>query len=451
MTFPNDFVWAAASASFQIEGASTKDGKGPSVWDTFCRQPGNVYCGNTGDIACDHYNRFEEDCRIMKDIGLKAYRLSVSWPRVLPEGTGKVNEKGLAFYDRLIDKLLEYGIEPWVTLFHWDYPQSLFDKGGWLSPQSPDWFAEYTKVVVDRLSNRVSRWIPQNEPQCFIDLGHRTGYHAPGLKLDMPQLLAAAHNSLLAHGKAVQTIRANAKLKPSIGTALVALPAIPYSEDYINIETARCGMFSVLENDSLMNNSWFADPVFWGRYPEDGLKKFAKQMPKFGDEDMKTIFQPLDFIGLNIYRGWKVKPSLTKIAKVIPQAEGAPLTTMEWEVTPEAIYWGPKFFYERYKLPIVITENGMANCDWLHLDGMVHDPQRIDFLTKYLKQYKRAIYEGIPCKGYFHWCLTDNFEWAHGYSKRFGLVHIDYLTQKRTLKDSAYWYKDVIVSNGANL
>ncbi|MEN6385427.1 MAG: GH1 family beta-glucosidase [Phycisphaerales bacterium] len=450
MTFPNDFVWGAASASFQIEGASSEDGKGLSVWDTFCKQPGKVYCNNTGDTTCDHYHRFEEDCKIMKDIGLKAYRLSISWPRVMPDGIGKVNEKGLAFYDRLIDCLLQNGIEPWVTLFHWDYPQSLFEKDGWLNPQSSDWFAEYTKVVVERLSNRVTHWMPQNEPQCFIDLGHRTGYHAPGLKLEMPGVLAAAHNSLLAHGKSVQVIRANAKQKPIIGTALVALPAIPINEKFLSVEVCRRGMFAVFDR-SLMNNSWFAEPVLLGKYPGDGVKKFEKDMPKINDEDMKIICQPLDFIGLNIYRGWKVRPSLKTGAEIVPQNDGTALTTMDWEVTPEALYWGPKFFYERYKLPIVITENGMANCDWIYCDGKIHDPQRIDFLTKYLRQYKRAIDEGVPCKGYFQWSLTDNFEWAHGYSKRFGLVYVDYQTQQRTLKDSALWYKDVIASNGENL
>lgn len=450
MTFANDFVWGAAAASYQVEGAYKTDGRGLSVWDTFCRKPGKVYSGNTGDVACDHYHTFEEDCGLMSDLGLKAYRLSISWPRVLPDGAGKINEKGLEFYDRLIDCLLRHKIEPWVTLFHWDYPQALFDKGGWLNRQSSDWFAEYTKIIVDRLSNRVTHWMPLNEPQCFIDLGHRTGEHAPGLKLQLPEVLTAAHNCLLAHGKSVQVIRANAKIKPTIGTALVALVPIPEKENLTNIELARKGTFSVYDN-STMNNPWFADPMLLGQYPKDGLKRFEKEMPKFDDADMKTIAQPLDFVGLNIYRGWKVRPSLKTGVEVVPQTPGYPLTSMDWEVTPEALYWGPRFFYERYKLPIVITENGMANCDWIHLDGKVHDPQRTDFVSRYLKQYNRAMNEGVPCKGYFYWSILDNFEWAYGYSKRFGLVHVDYPTQKRTLKDSALWYKDVIKSNGANL
>lgn len=450
MTFPKDFTWGAAAASYQIEGAMQEDGKGLSVWDTFCKEAGKIYSGNSGDVSCDHYHRFEEDVKIMAELGLKAYRLSISWPRVLPEGIGKVNEKGLEFYDKLIDCLLKHKIEPWGTLFHWDYPQKLFDKGGWLNRQSSDWFVEYTKIIVDRLSNRVSKWIPLNEPQCFIDLGHRTGYHAPGLKLEWPDLLTAAHNCLLAHGKAVQVIRANAKSKPSIGTALVALVAIPDSENFINVEVARRGTFSVYDK-TLMNNPWFSDPMLLGKYPKDGFKKFESDMPKFDDADMKIISQPLDFIGLNIYRGWKVRPSLKTGAEIVPAIDGAPLTTMDWEVTPDALYWGPKFFYERYKLPIVITENGMANCDWVHSDGKIHDPQRIDFVGKYLKEYKRANDEGVPCKGYFYWSIMDNFEWAHGYSKRFGLVYVDYPSQKRTLKDSAYWYKDVIASNGTML
>ena len=450
MTFANDFVWGAAAASYQVEGAYQEDGKGLSVWDTFCREAGKVYSGNTGDVACDHYHRFEEDVKIMAELGIKAYRLSISWPRVMPDGIGKVNEKGLEFYDRLIDCLLKHKIEPWVTLFHWDYPQALFDKGGWLNRQSSDWFAEYTKVIVERLSNRVTKWIPINEPQCFIDLGHRTGYHAPGLKLEWPDLLTAAHNCLLAHGKAVQVIRANAKSKPSIGTALVALVGIPDSDNFISVEVARRGTFSVFEK-SLMNNPWFSDPIFFGKYPKDGLKKFENEMPKFDDADMKIISQPLDFLGLNIYRGWKVRLSMKTGAEIVPAVDGAPLTAMDWEVTPDALYWGPRFFYERYKLPIVITENGMANCDWVHSDGKVHDPQRIDFVGKYLKEYKRASDEGVPCKGYFYWSIMDNFEWAHGYSKRFGLVYVDYPSQKRTLKDSTEWYKEIIATNGENV
>jgi beta-glucosidase len=448
--FPKDFVWGAAAASCQIEGAAETDGKGLSVWDVMCRQKGKIYSDNTADIACDHYNRYEEDCRLMAQIGLKAYRLSISWPRVLPDGIGKVNQKGLEFYDRLIDKLLENKIEPWVTLFHWDYPQQLFDRGGWLNPDSSDWFAQYTQVIVDKLSDRVSKWITLNEPQCFIEFGHRTGFHAPGLKLDMPDILLAAHNCLLAHGKAVRIIRTSAKTKPGIGIALIGLTGLPVSDGFINTQVAKRATFSVFEN-ALMNNTWYSEPIMFGKYPSDGLKRFEKDLPQFKSEDMKTIAQPLDFLGLNIYKGWTVKLSLTKGAELVPAFDGAALTTMDWEVTPESLYWGPKFFYERYKLPIVITENGMSNCDWVHEDGKVHDPQRIDFLSRYLKQYKRAIDEGIPCKGYFLWSIMDNFEWTHGYSKRFGIVYVDFPSRKRTLKDSAYWYKDVIASNGANL
>ncbi|MGA2914747.1 MAG: GH1 family beta-glucosidase [Sedimentisphaerales bacterium] len=448
--FPKDFVWGTAAASYQIEGAAREDGRGLSVWDTFCKQPGKIFSNNTGDKACDHYHKYEEDCRLMAQIGIKAYRLSISWPRVLPDGIGKVNNKGLDFYDRLIDKLLEYKIQPWVTLFHWDYPQSLFDRGGWLNPTSSDWFAEYTQVIVDKLSNRVGKWITLNEPQCFIDFGHRTGYHAPGLKLDWPDILTAAHNCLLAHGKAVQTIRSNAKTKPYIGTAFVGLVAIPLNETFTDIKVCSKLTFSVFEK-SLMNNAWFCDPIMLGQYPADGIKLFGKDMPKFKDEDLKTIAQPLDFFGLNIYRGWTAKASILKGAELIQYPDGHPLTSMDWEVTPAALYWGPKFFYERYKLPIIITENGMANCDWVHLDGKVHDPQRIDFLSRYLSQLKRAINEGIICRGYFLWTIMDNFEWAYGYGKRFGIIYTDYSSQQRTLKDSAYWYKDIIVSNGKNL
>jgi len=447
MDFPKNFVWGAATASYQIEGGAYEDGKGLSVWDIMCQQPDKIWEGNTGDVSCDHYHRYKEDARLMGQIGLKAYRLSVSWPRVIPEGVGKINAKGIEFYDRLVDALLKNGVQPWVTLFHWDYPYALYRRGGWLNPESSDWFAEYTKVIVDRLSDRVSHWMTLNEPQVFIDAGHRTGRHAPGLQLGIPDLLVAAHNSLLAHGKAVQVIRARAKTKPVIGAAPVGVTIIPATDSPQDIEAARRRMFSVLTKDC-MNNTWFTDPMVLGKYPEDGLKLFGSEMPAIPDGDMKTICQPLDFYGANIYQGQVVRATGDGGAERVKGPDGPALTTMEWRITPEALYWGPRFFFERYKLPIVITENGMANCDWIHSDGKVHDPQRIDFLSRYLREFKRAINDGVSAKGYFVWSIMDNFEWVQGYKQRFGIIYVDYATGKRTLKDSAYWYKDVIASNG---
>mgnify|MGYP005833428425 CR=1 FL=1 len=447
MGFPKNFTWGAATASYQIEGAWNEDGKGLSVWDVLSYKPGFVREGNTGDVACDHYHRYKEDVGIMKEIGLQAYRFSISWPRVLPEGIGKINEKGLDFYDRLVDELLSKGITPYITLFHWDYPYELYKKGGWLNPDSSDWFAEYTKVVIDRLSDRVTHWITQNEPQCYIILGHDRGIHAPGLKLPLADTLQAAHNSHLAHGKAVQVIRKHAKKESIIGFAPVGAIAVPESSSEADINAARNAMFSYYTPELWSNGIWM-DPVFLGKYPEDALKVFEEHMPRITQEDMKTIFQPIDFFGVNIYNGKTVKMGSDGKPEDVKKDEGYARTAIGWPVTPEALYWGPRFFYERYKKPVVITENGLSNTDWVSVDGAVHDPQRIDFLTRYIREFRRASEDGADTMGYFCWSLMDNFEWAEGYFDRFGLVHVDYKTQKRTLKDSAYWYKKVIESNG---
>lgn len=450
MSFPKGFVWGAASASYQVEGAAYEDGKGLSVWDMMCRRPGKIWEGNAGDAACDHYHRYQEDVSLMAQIGLMAYRFSVSWPRVLPEGTGEVNEAGLGFYDRLVDTLLENGVEPWVTLFHWDYPYALYRRGGWLNRDSADWFADYAAVIIDRLSDRVSHWMTQNEAQCFVGLGHQTGEHAPGLELGFRDVLLAAHHSLLAHGKAVQAIRVRAKVRPVIGAAPVGVIYVPATERPEDVDSARSATFSVTQKD-VWNNTWFADPMVLGAYPEDGVTLFQGEMPEIRDGDMETIRQPLDFYGVNAYYSQTVRAAAGGRWEAVPGPEGPPLTTMGWRVTPEALYWGPRFLYERYGLPIVVTENGMGNCDWIHLDGRVHDPQRIDFLTRYLRAFMRAMDDGVDARGYFVWSVMDNFEWAFGYQQRFGIIFIDYATQRRVLKDSARWYKEVIASNGAVL
>jgi beta-glucosidase len=450
MGFPQGFVWGAAAASYQIEGGAHEDGKGLSIWDVMCRQPGKVWEGNTGDVASDHYHRYREDTRLMGDMGLKAYRLSVSWPRVLPEGVGTVNQKGLDFYDRLVDALLENGVQPWVTLFHWDYPYALYRRGGWLNNDSSDWFAEYTGVVVDKLSDRVAHWMPLNEPQVFIGIGHQAGLHAPGLQVGFSDVLWAAHNALLAHGKSVQAIRARAKTKPSVGAVLVGVTRMPATDSAEDVEAARARMFSVWRKDC-WNNTWFADPMVFGRYPEDGLRAFESEMPRVAENDMETICQPLDFYGANIYTGQTTRSTGDGGTESVSGADGPALTTMEWRVTPSCLYWGPRFLYERYRLPIVVTENGMANCDWVHRDGKVHDPQRVDYLARYLAELERAIDDGVEVNGYFLWSVMDNFEWAYGYKQRFGIIYVDYATGERTLKDSAYWYGEVIACNGAIL
>ena len=452
MSFKKDFVWGAAAASYQIEGAWDEDGKGLSVWDMVTRQKGRIWEDNTGNVACDHYHRYKEDVQLMADVGLHAYRLSVSWPRVMPQGTGSVNEAGLGFYDRLVDELLAKGIQPWVTLFHWDYPYDLFLRGGWLNPDSPKWFADYTAVVVDRLSDRVSHWITLNEPQCFIGLGHLGGghQHAPSLQLGMHEVLIAAHNCLLAHGLGAQTIRARARKPASIGWAPVGQAYFPVTNSPADIEAARTATLDVYGNNC-WNNTWFGDPVVHGRYPEAGLKAYGEAVPKFKPSDMDIIKQPIDFYGVNIYSGTPVKAGDDGKPVVLPFPAGHPHTHFVWKRAPEALYWGPKLLAEHYKLPIVVTENGLSNCDWVSLDGRVHDPQRIDFLQRYLLELKRAARDGVDIRGYFQWSIMDNFEWAEGDKHRFGLIHVVYATQKRTLKDSAYWYRDVIKSNGASL
>ena len=446
MTFPRDFIWGVAAASYQIEGATGEDGRGTSVWDMFCKQPGKVKGGESANVGPDHYHRWREDVELMANLGIQAYRLSIAWPRVIPDGIGKVNEKGMAFYDKLIDSLLENGIDPWITLFHWDYPYELFLKGGWLHPDSSDWFVEYARVVVEKLSDRVTHWMTLNEPQCFIHFGHQTGSNAPGLKLNFPEVLTAGHNVLLAHGKAVQIIRTYAKTPPQVGAALVGIISVPAMDTPQDIDAARQATFAIMEK-SLWNNTWWADPMIRGGYPADGLKLFGSLMPKVSVRDMEIIRQPMDFYGVNIYTADKVKAGKKGWQTLGPEP-GSARTAMEWTIVPESLYWGPKFLYERYGLPIVIAENGMANLDWIGVDGKVHDPQRIDYLNRYLQEYQRAISDGVSARAYFQWSILDNFEWTEGFSKRFGLVYVDYVSGRRIQKDSATWYKKCIVTNG---
>lgn len=444
MKFSKDFVWGGATSSYQIEGAAYREGGGRSVWDMLGQQPGKIVNGDTGEIACDHYNRFKDDIALMSNIGLQAYRFSISWPRVLPDGTGKINQQGLDFYSRLIDELLEKNMTPWVTLFHWDFPYELFCRGGWLNRDSADWFAEYTALVVDKLSDRVTQWSTLNEPQCFISLGHLDGTHAPGLKLGMSEVLLAGHNALRAHGKSVQVIRANAKTEPVISMAQANKISIPASEHPDDIEAARKHMFSVQEKH-LFSNSWFTDPMILGHYPEEGVRFFAEDMPQIHAGDMECINQKLDHFGTNIYSGVHVRACDENEFEIVEKND-LPVTQMGWPVTPEALYWGPKFIHERYQLPVVVTENGMANDDVVD-NGKIYDKERIEYLYQYLGEYARAIEDGVPARGYFLWSMLDNFEWAEGYSKRFGIVHVDYQTQQRTLKYSAHWYKALIASH----
>lgn len=452
MSFSDHFIWGAAAASFQIEGATRSDGRGASVWDQFCAEPGRVRYGHTGELACDHYRRYPEDVALMAKLGLQAYRMSVAWPRVMPDGTGKVNPAGLAFYDRLVDCLLEQGVDPWITLFHWDYPLALYHRGGWLNPDAAHWFADYTRVVVAALSDRVSHWMTLNEPQCFIGLGHQFGEHAPGVRLGLHDCLLAAHNSLLAHGLSVQAIRSESRRPVQVGAAPVGIIKYPANPDSAaDISAARRATFAVTKAD-LWNNSWWADPMLHGQYPEEGMALFGAAMPSVRAADMATICQPLDFYGVNIYHGEAVRAADNPAGfEIVPPGAGRAATAMDWDVAPASLYWGPRFLFERYGLPLVITENGMANQDWIQSDGAVHDPQRIDFMRRYLRELRRVVSDGVPVQGYFYWSILDNFEWALGYDRRFGLVYVDYASGRRIPKDSAWWYSDLIRTNGACL
>lgn len=452
MSFSKDFVWGVASASYQIEGAAREDGKGLSVWDVFCQREGTVFHGHTGDIACDHYHRYKEDVGLMKQLGVKAYRFSLSWPRIIPEGQGAVNPKGIDFYNRLIDELLSAGITPWITLFHWDYPYELYLKGGWLNADSSDWYADYTRVVCDALSDRVDHWITLNEPQVFVGIGHRTGRHAPGLKLPLFDVVRAAHNVLLSHGKSVDVIRSSSKHKdPKVAIAPSSQPKIPLTDSEKDITAAKTAFWAV--TDEVYNSyRWWMDPVFKGLYPEEGLEKLGADAPPIQDGDMEQICRPLDYFATNAYCGKLIRAGDDGLPlEVLPPPGYNQTTQSGWHVTPPTLYWISKWVHERYKKPIVFTENGHQNTDLIALDGKCHDPQRIDYINRYLLELEKAVDEGIPVAGYFYWTIMDNFEWALGYQTRVGLVYTDYQSLERIPKDSYWFYQKIIETNGGAL
>ena len=455
--FREDFLWGVATAAYQIEGGARQDGRGDSVWDMVCRRDGFVKRRDTGAVACDHYNRMPQDVELLAELGVNAYRFSIAWPRVLPNGTGAANEKGLAFYDRLVDALLARSITPLVTLFHWDYPTALFNRGGWLNRESVGWFADYTRLLVDRLSDRVSHWLTLNEPQCFIGLGHENGGHAPGIKLPFDEVLLAAHHTLLAHGAATRVIREHAKTPPSIGWAPVGCVSFPDTESEADVEAARratfgsAATFTEAGRSGIFNWSWWSEPVLAGAYPEDFLREYGDMAPTPEPGDMELIAEPIDVLGFNLYHGRRVRAGADGSPEDVAPPIGEERTPMNWPITPPAIYWALRFYHERYAKPMIITENGRGVSEVVSEDGLVHDPQRIDYLARYLKQVRRATEEGIDVRGYCCWSFMDNFEWAFGYEQRFGLVHVDYATQKRTVKDSGRWYARVARSGGVHL
>jgi len=451
--FPNDFRWGAATAAYQVEGAATEGGRGPSIWDVYCRKEGAVLGGHSGDVACDHYHRYRGDVALMKELGISMYRCSISWPRVLPEGTGTVNEVGFDFYDRLVDELLGAGIEPWVTLYHWDLPYALYQRGGWLSPDSPRWFADYAALLGRRLGDRVGHWFTFNEPQAFIGVGYQLGFHAPGLQLSRAEVAGAAYNVLLAHGQAVSSLRSASPRAVEVGYVPSAGGfEYPSTNEPSLVEAVRKSNFTFTEAKSRTSFAWWYDPVCRGTFSPEVRTYIDRYLPGARpDDDLATIGRPLDFLAFNLYHG---KPmafapdgSLVQVAPPV----GAPETLHAWPVTPPALGWAARYLWEAYRLPIYVGENGLSCMDWVAVDGAVHDPQRIDFHARYLGALAAAIETGADVRGYFAWSFMDNFEWAKGYTQRFGLVHVDFETLERTPKDSFPWYQRVIASNGAGL
>lgn len=442
--FPSDFQWGAATASYQIEGSTDADGKGESIWDRFTHTPGQIWNNETGDLACDHYRRYREDVKMMADLGLNTYRFSISWPRIFPNGKGILNQKGLDFYRRLIDELHKHKIKPAVTLYHWDLPQPLQDQGGWNNRDTAYYFADYAAAVFESLDLPVELWITLNEPWVVAYLGHAFGIHAPGIS-DFSTALQVGHHLLLAHGLAVRVFREADRGEEPIGITLNLAPVQPNTDSPEDIEAAK-------RSDGFMNR-WFLDPLFRGYYPPEMVEIFSRRLklPDQEEGDAAIISQPVDFLGINNYTRVLVESSGSQ-----DDFMGNPVnppdqeyTEMGWEVYPEGLYQLLTRVHHDYgPLPLYVTENGAAFPDQLTTAGEVEDPRRINYLQSYLQAAWRAIEAGVPLKGYYVWTLMDNFEWAFGYSKRFGLIYIDYQTQKRYLKKSAHWYKEVIARNG---
>lgn len=455
MSFPEGFLWGAATAAYQIEGAATEDGRGPSIWDTFSHTPGNVYRGDTGDIACDHYHRLEEDLDLMADLGIKAYRFSVAWPRIQPEGMGPANPKGLDFYRRLVAGLRERSIEPMLTLYHWDLPQTLQDRyGGWTSRETSERFAEYASLVYEALSGSVPYWITLNEPWVSAWMGYGTGVHAPGRK-SAAEALAATHHLLLGHALALEAMRSSGGEGRRIGITLNLSPVRAASQHPADLEAARR-----VDGNA---NRLYLDPLFPGSYPEDLLDFYRErgiEPPPVREGDLDKISAPVDFLGVNYYMRHTVRASgggagpaagtrfgYLGAETVLP--EGAGTTAMGWPVEPGGLTELLVRIKEEYtEVPIFVTENGCAVHDYVDPEGEVNDRERISFLDSHLRAAHAAIERGVDLRGYMVWSLLDNFEWAEGYSKRFGIVYVDYGTQRRIPKDSARWYAEVIRRGG---
>lgn len=449
--FPPDFLWGAATSAYQIEGQPLADGAGPSIWHRFAHNPGRIAGGDTGDLACDHYRRYPQDIALMADLGLRAYRFSVAWSRVLPEGRGAVNAAGLDFYRRLVDTLLKRGIQPMATLYHWDLPAALHDRGGWLNPDSPAWFADYAQVLFRALADRVPFWITLNEPWVITVLGYLEGTLAPGHR-DLFEAPRVAHHLLLAHAKAVAVYRTQSQQR--IGLAVNLEPQYPASLSLENRAAAS--------RRAAFINRWFLDPLFFGVYPSELAEIFGQAWPEFAASEMRCIHAstafgagfPTHFVGVNYYSRALVQadPNALPLCAIRVTPADAPQTTMGWEVYPQGLADTLRWLTARYgNPPLYITENGAAFADPPPRDGLISDPERIDYLRSHLCAAQTALEQGVDLRGYFVWSLLDNFEWAAGYAPRFGLIHVASLTQARILKASAYFYRTVIRANGTNL
>lgn len=449
LNFPDDFLWGAATSAFQIEGALEADGRGPSIWDTFASDPDRIDDGDDGSVACDHYQLWRHDVQLMAELGLDAYRFSIAWPRIVPQGRGRVNQAGIDWYSRLVDALLEAGIKPAATLYHWDLPQALEDEGGWPERTTIDAFLEYTDAITGALGDRVDLWMTHNEPSVAAWLGYLEGVHAPGRE-SWPDALAAMHHMLVSHGRAVRVIRENVP-GARVGAALQCVPAEPASSSAAD---ARATAFF-----DCMWNRWYHEPIAGEGYPMEFIDMLVEQgdlpsdeLPWLQEGDLETIAEPIDFVGVNFYSRGVMR------SEAIPEEENEPRevilndehTEMGWEVHPESLTRGLRELAELYPegTDFYVTENGAAYDTGPDSDGVVRDWRRLDYLQQHIAAAHRAIEEGVPLKGYFAWSLLDNFEWAHGMTKRFGLIWVDYETLERTLKSSAIWYRDVIRSNG---
>lgn len=441
-TFSENFLWGAASSAYQIEGYSLADGGGASIWHTFSHTPGKIAYGDHGDIACDSYHRNKEDLALLKELGVKAYRFSTSWARIEPNADGTWNEAGLAYYDKIVDGCIAAGMEPYITLYHWELPQLYEDRGGWTKEETAHAFGRFAAMMAEHFKGRVKNYFTLNEPQCTTALGYQQGIHAPGLKLSLEDQFRVHVHQMMAHGLAQRAIK---RVDPEavVGIASTGNLCYPETETAEDIAAARTATFATAEEFWIFTHQWLLDPVCLGHFPDCAGTALEQLVKTVTPEQIEIIHAVPDILGYNIYNGHAIRATGEGF-EYVPKYAGFPRTALKWPVTPEVMDWGMRFLYERYPITSYITENGLSCNDRIYLDGKVHDLERIDFLVRYLNCLNRAVESGADIRGYFHWALTDNFEWHSGYGERFGLVYVDYPTGERIPKDSFRWYQNVI-------